>query len=391
MIKSLQLARVTRAEVRLQQTVLVGMSGGVDSSVAAALLHEAGYRVVGITFNVWPEGDNQSAFREDACCALGAVEDARRVCDRLGVPHYVVNLRDVFQRRVIDNFVAEYRQGRTPNPCVRCNQFIKFDALLAKAEALNADCVATGHYARTTQLPNGRWALRKAADGRKDQSYVLFVMGQDRLARVRFPLGDLQKGDTRQVARDLGLHVADKPESQEICFVPTRNYRDYLREEAPESFSAGPLVNESGEVVGQHEGIAMYTVGQRKGIGLAAPQPLYVTQIDVKNNTIVVGGQEGLFRTDALVEACNWMAIEGLSEPKRVRAKARSHAEEAPAWIEPEGDRVRVIFDEPQRALTPGQAIVFYEDDLVVGGGILAASSARSSAASSALSIERGS
>jgi len=356
----------------MTETVLVGMSGGVDSSVTAALLHEQGYRVIGITLNVWPEGEDVGVIeREDACCALGAVEDARRVCSVLGVPHYVVNFRDTFRRHVIDNFVEEYSRGRTPNPCVRCNQFIKFDALLAKAEAVGADYVATGHYARIAQLPNGRFALRKAVDARKDQSYVLYVMSQERLARTMFPLGDRTKDETRQLAEDLRLHVAGKPESQEICFVPTRDYRDYLRQHAPAALHAGRIVSGEGEDLGRHEGVAFYTVGQRRGLGIASTKPLFVSEINHETNTLVVGDESLLYRTEARVEAPHWVAIEDLREPLRVSAKARYKAPEVPATIEPDGHRVRVRFDEPQRAITPGQTIVFYDGDVVVGGGTI--------------------
>jgi len=353
-------------------TVLVGMSGGVDSSVSAALLAREGYRVIGITLNVWPEGDDVGVIeREDACCALGAVEDARRVCAVLGVPHYVVNFRDTFRRYVIDNFVEEYARGRTPNPCVRCNQFIKFDALLAKAEALGADYVATGHYARIARMPNGRFALQKAVDERKDQSYVLYVMSQERLARAMFPLGDKTKEETRRLAEELRLHVAGKPESQEICFVPTRDYRDYLRQHEPAALSPGPIVTSDGTEVGRHEGVAFYTVGQRRGLGVASTKPLFVSEIRPEANTLVVGDEALLYRHEAYVEAPNWVAIEQLEGPLRVTAKARYKAPEVPATIEPDGERVRVNFDEPQRAITPGQTIVFYDGDLVVGGGTI--------------------
>lgn len=359
----------------MASTVLVGMSGGVDSSVTAALLVQAGHRVIGITLNVWPEGEEVGVIeREDACCALGAVEDARRVCAALDVPHYVVNFRDTFRRYVIDNFVEEYRRGRTPNPCVRCNQFIKFDALLAKAEALGADYVATGHYARIARMPNGRFALRKAVDARKDQSYVLYVMSQDRLARALFPLGDQTKEETRRLAEELRLHVAGKPESQEICFVPTRDYRDYLRQHDSAALSPGPIVNGEGEVLGRHEGVAFYTVGQRRGLGVASSKPLFVSEIRPEANTLVVGDEALLYRTETYVESPNWMAIERLHAPLRVMAKARYKADEVAATLDPDGDRVRVVFDEPQRAITPGQTIVFYDDDVVVGGGTIAGS-----------------
>jgi tRNA-uridine 2-sulfurtransferase len=356
----------------LASTVLVGMSGGVDSSVAAALLVRAGYRVVGITLNVWPEGEDVGVIeREDACCALGAVEDARRVCAALDVPHYVVNFRDTFRRYVIDNFVDEYRHGRTPNPCVRCNQFIKFDALLAKAEALGAEYVATGHYARITRLPDGRFGLLKAVDERKDQSYVLYVMSQKRLARTMFPLGDQTKEETRRLAEELQLHVAGKSESQEICFVPTRDYRDYLRAHEPAALTPGPIVNHDGAELGRHSGVAFYTVGQRRGLGVASSTPLFVSEIQPETNTLVVGDEALLYRDKAHVERPNWVAIERLDGPLRISAKARYKAAEVAATIEPDGERVRVVFDEPQRAITPGQTIVFYDGDLVVGGGTI--------------------
>jgi len=362
----------------LASTVLVGMSGGVDSSVTAALLARAGHRVIGITLNVWPESDGLAVIeREDACCALGAVEDARRVCATLGVPHYVVNFRDIFRRQVIDNFIEEYRRGRTPNPCVRCNQFIKFDALLAKADALGANYVATGHYARITRTSSGRLALRKALDEKKDQSYVLYVMTQERLKRAMFPLGDLSKDDARRIAHEQGLHVADKPESQDICFVPTRNYRDYLRQEDSGAVRPGPIVDLEGRGVGRHEGVAFYTVGQRRGLGIASSQPLFVIDIWGDANTLVVGEESALYQREAYVEQLSWMAIEGLDAPRRVTAKARYRADEVAATIEPVpspqrvSDEVRVVFDAPQRAVTPGQTIVFYDGDVVVGGGTI--------------------
>jgi len=361
----------------LPLTILMGMSGGVDSSVAAALLVREGYRVIGITLNVWPEGPGVAVVeREDACCALGAVEDARRVCDALDIPHYNVNFRDVFQRQVIDNFVQEYAEGRTPNPCVRCNQFIKFDALLAKAEAFGADFVATGHYARTVQLESGRWALRKAADAKKDQSYVLYVMSQERIRRTMFPLGDLTKDETRELAQELRLHVAGKPESQEICFVPTRDYRDYLRDNVPAALQEGPIVDPDGREVGRHDGVSFYTVGQRRGLGVASPQPLFVTELRPRTNTVVIGDAALLYRSDAYAAHPNWVSIPSLEGPLRVTAKTRYKAEEVPATIEPAGNLVHIHFDEPQRAVTPGQTVVFYDGDVVVGGATLEASPA---------------
>jgi tRNA-specific 2-thiouridylase len=357
--------------------VLVGMSGGVDSSVAAALLCEAGYQVIGVTLNVWPERDAMQALveREDACCALGAVEDARRVADHLGIPYYVLNFKDVFRQQVMANFAAEYARGRTPNPCVRCNQFVKFDALLARAGALGADCVATGHYARIDRDPaSGRWRLRRAVDRQKDQSYVLYVMSQERLARTLFPLGELTKAETRAIAARLGLATAGKPESQEICFVPTRSYRDYLAEAAPETRRPGPVVDHTGRVLGQHDGVAYYTVGQRKGLGIATGQPLYVTDIRADENRVVVGPREALLADGCLVEDVNYVALAEVASPLAAHARIRSHAADVPVTLLPADDgRLAVRFDEPQRAVTPGQSIVLYANDVVLAGGTIAA------------------
>ena len=360
----------------VNKRVLVGMSGGVDSSVAAALLCEAGYDVIGVTLNVWPEREAMQALieREDACCSLGAVEDARRVADQLGIPYYVLNFKDVFRRYVMENFAAEYARGRTPNPCVRCNQFVKFDALLARAVAVGADYVATGHYARIDQDPTtGRWRLLRAVDRQKDQSYVLYVMSQERLARTMFPLGGLTKAEVRADAARLGLATASKAESQEICFVPTGNYRDYLAQAAPETRRSGPIVDLDGRVVGQHEGIAYYTVGQRKGLGLAAGRPLYVVDILADENRLVVGPREALLATGCLVEDVNYVALAAVDGPVAAQARIRSHAAEAPVTLLPAAKgRLTVRFAEPQAAVTPGQTIVLYDGDVVLAGGTIA-------------------
>lgn len=360
----------------MAQRVLVGMSGGVDSSVAAALLVEQGYDVVGVTLNVWPEHDPMQALveREDACCALGAVEDARRVAAQLGIPYYVLNFKDVFRRAVMANFAAEYARGRTPNPCVRCNQFVKFDALLARAAALGADLVATGHYARVDQdVASGRWRLHRAVDRNKDQSYVLYVMSQERLARTLFPLGALTKAEVRALAVRLGLATAGKPESQEICFVPTGNYRDYLAHAAPALRQSGPIVDLDGAVIGQHEGIAWYTIGQRKGLGLATGKPLYVVDILSDENTLVVGPPAALEATGCLVEDVHYVALTELEGPREARARVRYRAAEVPCTLRPAPDGgVAVEFARPQRAVTPGQTIVFYDGDVVLAGGTIA-------------------
>src|SRR5262252_2343774 len=320
--------------------VVVGMSGGVDSSVTAALLKAAGHDVIGVTLNVWPDLPNMPEMqREDACCALGAVEDARRVADKLDIPYYVLNFRDVFEDKVIKDFVQTYASGRTPNPCIRCNQFIKFDALLVKARQLGAEYVATGHYARVEHGSPHR--LRKAADPAKDQSYVLYVMSQDRLGAAMMPLGDYTKLETRQVAADLGLSVANKPESQDICFVPFKRYTEFIERYAPEVLQPGPIVDRDGAVLGEHRGIALHTVGQRRGLGLAAGQPLFVTGLDPATNTVVVGGPEQLMQSSCVLEEVNWIAGEPESE-LRATAKARYRSQEVSCTVRRDADLWRV-------------------------------------------------
>lgn len=351
--------------------VIVGMSGGVDSSVTAALLKQAGHDVIGVTLNVWPELPNMPDIqREDACCALGAVEDARRVADTLDIPYYVLNFREVFEDRVIKDFVKTYASGRTPNPCIRCNQFIKFDALLVKARQLGAEFVATGHYARIEHGAPNR--LRKAADASKDQSYVLYVMSQDRLAAAMMPLGDFSKSETRQMAADLGLSVANKAESQDICFVPFKRYTEFIELYAPEVLQPGPIVDRDGTVLGEHRGIALHTVGQRRGLGVAAGQPLFVTGLDPSTNTVVVGSVDDLLQSSCTLEEVNWIAGDPPSEPMRAMGKARYRSQEVACTVEREGaGLLRVDFDQPQRALTPGQALVLYDGEYVLGGGTI--------------------
>jgi tRNA-specific 2-thiouridylase len=361
----------------MAKRVIVGMSGGVDSSVTAALLKQQNYDVIGVTLNVWPDlAGVEENLREDACCALGATEDARRVADRLDIPYYVVNFKETFEQKVIQDFVREYQRGRTPNPCVRCNQFIKYDALLEKARLFGADFVATGHYVRNVyDDPSGRWLLRKAMDRSKDQSYVLYVMNQDRLARTLFPLGDLTKEETRRLASEFKLPVAGKPESQDICFVPYKNYGEFMEKHAPGSIREGPIVDRDGTELGRHFGIAFHTVGQRRGLVVASGTPLYVTEIRAETNTVVVGSLDELLKPTCLLEDVNFVSIPELSGSLRVLARIRYRAEPALAEIRPDGNGgVVVRFDEPQRAVTPGQAVVFYEcerDDVVVGGGTI--------------------
>jgi tRNA-specific 2-thiouridylase len=357
-----------------RKRVIVGMSGGVDSSVTAGLLVEQGYDVVGITLNLWPELDGAPEnAAEDACCGLGAVEDARRVADRLGIKYYVMNFRDTFEEKVIKDFVGEYARGRTPNPCVRCNQYIKFDALLARAAQFGADYVATGHYARVEQdQDNGRWLLRKAADPSKDQSYVLYVMTQDRLERALFPLGALSKAETRKMAEEWRLPVANKPESQDICFVPYKRYTEFLERHAPETLQEGPIVDTSGARVGTHKGIALHTVGQRRGLGIQTKEPRFVTQLNAVTNTVMIGTLDDLLRAECELEEVNWVKLAEPTEPIRTLVRIRYRAELVPGTVYARpGARARVVFDEPQRAVTPGQAVVFYDGEYVVGGGTI--------------------
>ena len=351
--------------------VIVGMSGGVDSSVTAALLKQAGHDVIGVTLNVWPDLPNMPEIRrEDACCALGAVEDARRVADTLDIPYYVLNFREVFEDRVIKDFVQTYASGRTPNPCIRCNQFIKFDALLVKARQLGAEYVATGHYARIEHGKPNR--LRKAVDPQKDQSYVLYVMSQERLGAAMMPLGDYSKSSTREVAADLGLSVANKPESQDICFVPFKRYTEFIGLYAPEVLQPGPIVDQEGKVLGEHQGIALHTIGQRRGLGIAAGQPLFVTSLEPATNTVVVGGPEALLKSCCRLEDVNWIAGEPPGEAVKVMGKARYRSAEVPCRVRLDADGgVVVDFEQPQKALTPGQALVLYDGEYVLGGGTI--------------------
>ncbi len=353
---------------------MMAMSGGVDSSTTAAFLCEQGYDVTGVTMQIWPAEENsEQRDKEGGCCSLPAMKDARKVAEKLGITHYVFDFRDVFSEKVIANFCNEYKEGRTPNPCIRCNQYVKFETFLELAKSLGIDFIATGHYARIRFDPiTGRYLLKKGVDSEKDQSYVLYMMTQDQLAHTLLPLGDFTKGQIRQKAREFGLPVAERPESQEICFIPDNDYRRYLKDHIPEAIKPGQIVNLKGEVLGRHSGVAFYTIGQRKGLGLSAPRPCYVIHLNLEKNQVIVGFEEDLYAKTFVATASNFITIDKLNKPLHVKAKIRYSADPADATITPlETDKVQVEFGQPQKAITPGQAVVFYDDDLVIGGGTI--------------------
>jgi tRNA-specific 2-thiouridylase len=366
------------------KTIAVAMSGGVDSSTVAAMLRAQGHPVIGLTMQLWNQ--RRLAGREGMpeavhgrCCSLDDVYDARRVAETIGIPYYVVNHEDRFERDVVRPFVEQYLSGRTPIPCSLCNNHLKFDQLLIVARQIGAEAIATGHYARNEfDDSSGRWLLKRPKDSSKDQTYFLFGLTQEQLSRTLFPLGNLTKPEVRELARQHGLALAEKPDSQEICFVPGGDYKRFLDaylEEQGDALpdTAGELVTTGGKVIGEHSGIHNFTVGQRKGLGVATGSPLYVLQIKGDSHQVIVGDQEGLYSRTLRARRVNLISVDALPEPRRVSVKIRHRHEPAPAVLEKvDAQELAVTFDQPQRAITPGQAAVFYDGDVVVGGGWIA-------------------
>jgi tRNA-specific 2-thiouridylase len=357
---------------------IVAMSGGVDSSVAAYLLKKEGHEVIGLSFELW---DSRDLKDSNVCCSAETIRLAKSVAHKMGIEHHTVDVRDAFYTHVIEDFCASYLKGETPNPCILCNKFIKFDFLMKKAEELGADSIVTGHYARIerpsdverqTSSVEQRYLLKKGVDPKKDQSYVLYVMTQAELAKILFPLGEMKKEETREIAKELDLATAMRAESQEICFVGDDKYVDFIENFSPESLRPGQIVDTSGKAIGEHKGIAFYTIGQRKRLGISSLIPRYVADIDRRTNTITVGSREDAMKKTLTVKELNWISIVSLSKPLTVNVKIRSTMKEVPAIISPLGnDKVNVEFVDLQWAPASGQSAVFYNGDLVIGGGII--------------------
>ena len=350
--------------------VLIAMSGSVDSSVAAFLMKEQGCDCIGATMKLF-HNEDIGVKSSRTCCSLEDVEDARSVAFHLGIPYYVFNFSDDFRERVIDRFIAAYERGATPNPCIDCNRYLKFERLYERARILGCDAIVTGHYARIV-FENGRWLLKKALDESKDQSYVLYSLTQEQLAHTRLPLGALHKSETRRIAEEQRFYNAGKPDSQDICFVPDGDYAGFIARYTGHGCPTGDFVDESGQVLGRHKGIVHYTVGQRKGLGIAADAPLYVKRIDAQENRVVLSGSDALFSRELTANDFNWIACDTPPRELRATARVRYHQREQAATVTvlPDG-RVHLVFDEPQRAITPGQAVVLYDGDTVLGGGTI--------------------